>query len=233
MDNKMKKNKIVIIIMFFIGMFGIILLSYDYISSKVRLTFETVNLELYGNNEPKTIEQGSQEEKQILEENNQEKQETQNNDNQNNNGSQKNYSRNYSNPNYFAYLQIEKINLTQGLVPLNSKNNNVNKNIQTIYPSDYPDVVNGNLILAAHSGTSSIAYFKKLYLLNTNDQVNVIYNNEKYVYNITNIYTVPKNGEVAIYRDMNKTTLTLITCTKNDESTQTVYIAELIRKEGV
>ena len=91
MDNKMKKNKIVIIIMFFIGMFGIILLSYDYISSKVRLTFETVNLELYGNNEPKKIEQGSQEEKQILEENNQEKQENQNNDNQNNNGSQKNY----------------------------------------------------------------------------------------------------------------------------------------------
>lgn len=231
MNKKMKKNKIVIIIMFFIGMFGIILLSYDYISSKVRLTFETVNLELYGNNQPKKIEQGSEEEKEIIEENNQEQQENQNNNNQNNYSN--NYSKRYSNPNYFAYLQIEKINLTQGLVPLDSKNNNVNKNIQTIYPSDYPDTVNGNLILAAHSGTSSIAYFKKLYLLNTNDQASVIYNNEKYVYNITNIYTVPKNGEVAIYRDMNKTTLTLITCTKNDETTQTVYIAELIRKEGV
>ena len=109
----------------------------------------------------------------------------------------------------------------------------MDKNIQTIYPSDYPDVNGGNLILAAHSGSSSIAYFKHLYQLNNDDQINIIYNNDKYIYKITNIYTTPKNGEVAIYRDKDKTTLTLITCTKNDETTQTVYISELIRKEGV
>lgn len=218
MDEKIKKNRILIVIMFLIGLTGIILLSYDYISSKVRLTFETVNLELHGNEEPKKIDKGSEEEKQIEDKNKEE-----NNENTTaNTGSD-----------YFGYLEIPKINLTQGLVRLESKNNNVNKNIQTIYPSTYPDVSNGNLILAAHSGSSSIAYFKNLYLLNNNDQVNVIYNNEKYIYNIINIYTVPKNGQVAIYRDLNKTTLTLITCTKNDETTQTVYISELIRKEGV
>lgn len=218
MDKKIKKNRILIVIMFLIGLTGIILLSYDYISSKVRLTFETVNLELHGNEEPKKIDKGSEEEKQIEDKNKEE-----NNENTTAN----------TNSDYFGYLEIPKINLTQGLVRLESKNNNVNKNIQTIYPSTYPDVSNGNLILAAHSGSSSIAYFKNLYLLNNNDQVNVIYNNEKYIYNIINIYTVPKNGQVAIYRDLNKTTLTLITCTKNDETTQTVYISELIRKEGV
>ena len=218
MDEKIKKNRILIVIMFLIGLTGIILLSYDYISSKVRLTFETVNLELHGNEEPKKIDKGSEEEKQIEDKNKEE-----NNENTTAN----------TNSDYFGYLEIPKINLTQGLVRLESKNNNVNKNIQTIYPSTYPDVSNGNLILAAHSGSSSIAYFKNLYLLNNNDQVNVIYNNEKYIYNIINIYTVPKNGQVAIYRDLNKTTLTLITCTKNDETTQTVYISELIRKEGV
>ena len=220
----MKKNKILIIIMFFISISGIILLSYDYIQSKIRLTFETVNLEINGNQTPKKIEKNSKEEKEIIEEI---KEENNNNNNNNNNNITIN------NQDYFGYIQISKINLTQGLVKLNSPNNKVNKNIQTIYPSDYPDVENGNLILAAHSGSSSIAYFKKLYLLKNNDQVNIIYNNEKYIYNIVNIYTVPKNGQVAIYRDQYKTTLTLITCTKNDDTTQTVYIAQLNRKEGI
>lgn len=213
----MKKNKILIIIMFFISITGIILLTYDFIQSKIRLTFETVNLEINGNQTPKKIEKNSKEEKEIIEEIKEE----------NNNNITTN------NQDYFGYIQISKINLTQGLVKLNSPNNKVDKNIQTIYPSDYPDIENGNLILAAHSGSSSIAYFKKLYLLKNDDQVNIIYNNEKYIYNIVNIYTVPKNGQVAIYRDQHKTTLTLITCTKNDETTQTVYIAQLIRKEGI
>ena len=221
MNNKIKKNRLLIIIMFIIGSIGIILLSNDYISSKIRLTFETVNLEIHGNEQPKKINEGTEEEKQIIKKNVEDKKE------------EISQNINTTNKDYFGYIEIPKINLTQGLVKIESKNNNVNKNIQTIYPSNYPDVNNGNLILAAHSGTSSIAYFKHLYLLNNNDQVNVIYNNEKYIYNITNIYTVPKNGQVAIYRDLNKTTLTLITCTKNDNTTQTVYISELIRKEGV
>ena len=227
MNKKMKRNKILIIIMFFIGLTGISLISYDYIESKIRLTFETVNLEINGNKEPKKINKNSKEEKQIEEE---KKEETNNGATENNNNNQTNTK--FSSI-YFGYIQIPKINLNQGLVPTSSKYNNVNKNIQTIYPSDYPNIENGNLILAAHSGTSKIAYFKNLYLLNTNDQVIILYNNEKYIYNIAKIYTVPKNGQVAIYRNMDKTTLTLITCTKNDETTQTVYIAELIGKEGV
>lgn len=217
MDKEIKKNKIIIILMFFVGLTGIFLLSYDYIESKIRSTFETVNLELYGNKTPKKIEKNSEEEKEIIEETKEEN---------------KGYSL-INSPDYFGYIKIPKINLTQGLVQLNSPNNTVDRNIQTIYPSDYPDVENGNLILAAHSGSSSIAYFKRLYLLKNNDQVIIIYNNEKYIYNIVNIYTVPKNGKVAIYRNQHKTTLTLITCTKNDNTTQSVYIAELIGKEGV
>ena len=38
-------------------------------------------------------------------------------------------------------------------------------------------------------------------------------------------------GRLAIKRDYNKTTLTLVTCTNNDSSTQTIYIAELLRVE--
>lgn len=216
MDNinkKLKKNTILIIAMFILGLIGIGLLSYDYIMSKIRLTFETVNLELYGNNEPEQVNENTEEEKEIIEENKQEAVEV--------------------NPYYFGYIEIPKINLKQGLVPLDSKDNNVNKNIQTIYPSDMPDKENGNLILAAHSGTSSISYFKHLYQLNTNDEFYIIYKNTKYIYNIVSIYTVPKNGQVEIRRNQNKTVTTLITCTKNDDTTQSVYIGELSRKEGV
>ena len=65
------------------------------------------------------------------------------------------------------------------------------------------------------------------------DEIFIIYDSMKYIYHIVNIYTVPKNGQVEIKRDSTKTVVTLITCTKNDNTTQTVYIGELIRKEGV
>lgn len=215
MERKMLINKIMIIIAFILLIAGITLLSFDYVKLKIKNTFETVNLELYGNNIPKEVNQNTEEENTIT-----------------NTTTEEQKTNNYK-PDYFGYIQIPKINLNQGLVPLNSRYNTVDMNIQTINPSDYPDVEKGNLILAAHSGTSSISYFKNLYQLTTNDKINILYNNQKYVYNIVKIYTVPKTGEVAIYRNEEKTTLTLITCTKNDDTTQTVYIAELIWKEGV
>ena len=51
-------------------------------------------------------------------------------------------------------------------------------------------------------------------------------NTRKYAMN--NIYTDIKDGDVAIKRNKNKNTLTLITCTKGDKETQTIYICELI-----
>ena len=90
-----------------------------------------------------------------------------------------------------------------------------------------PDVTNGNLILAAHSGDAYISYFAFLYKLNIGDFAYVTYGGTKYKYQIVNIYNVPKTGAVTINRNMNRSTLTLITCTKNSDTEQTVYIAEL------
>ena len=70
-----------------------------------------------------------------------------------------------------------------------------------------------------------------MYKLVVDDVAYVYYNNIKYTYKIVNIYTQPKTGVIGIYRNTNKTTLTLITCTNNDKTTQTIYIAELIDKE--
>ncbi len=129
---------------------------------------------------------------------------------------------------YIGDISIPKINLKRGFVSKDSKYNNVNRNIYIVPSSNYPDVENGNFILAAHSGTSSISFFKNLYKLEIGDLVDITYNNKEYHYKINNIYTDIKDGDVAIKRNKNKNTLTLITCTKGDKETQTIYICELI-----
>jgi len=128
---------------------------------------------------------------------------------------------------YIGYLTIPKINLTKGFVDRRSSENDVEKNILIINGSNYPDVENGNFILAGHSGTGWKAFFNELYQLQLNDEAYVTYKGKKYIYNLVNIYTQPKIGKVAIYRNYDVRTLTLITCTNNDQTTQTIYILEL------
>ena len=139
---------------------------------------------------------------------------------------------NTSNRNYLGYLEISKISLKAGFVSENSYYNNVNRGIQTITGSKYPDVSKTNLILAAHSGNCSICYFKTLYKLELNDTASIDYKGNNYSYKLVNTYNVPKTGQVEVKRDFNKTTLTLITCTKNSKTEQTVYIFELYAKNG-
>ncbi len=132
---------------------------------------------------------------------------------------------------YIGYLWIPKINLKKGFFAKESNQNNVEKTIYIVNGSSYPDVENGNFILAGHSGTGWKAFFNDLYKLEKGDPVTVNYNNKNYTYNITKIYKQQKTGTIAIYRNYDKTTLTLVTCTNNDDSTQTIYIAELTSVE--
>ncbi len=132
---------------------------------------------------------------------------------------------------YIGYLIIPKINLTKGFLDVRSTENDVEKNILVVEGSNYPDTDRGNLILAGHSGTGWKAFFNELYRLQVSDTAYVTYKGKKYVYKITNIYKQPKTGKLAIYRNYDKTTLTLITCTNNDSGTQTIYIAELVSIE--
>ena len=133
---------------------------------------------------------------------------------------------------YIAVLEIPKIDLKKGIYKIGSKYNTVSRNVAILTPSDYPDVVGGNFVLAAHSGNGYLSFFKNLYKLNNGDVAYIFYNNIKYTYKISYIYTQPKVGTINVYRPYGKTTLMLITCTKNDNTTQTVYVAELIATEN-
>ena len=117
---------------------------------------------------------------------------------------------------YIGYLTIPKINLKKGFLDQRSELNNVEQNITIIEGSSYPDVEKGNLIIAGHSGSGWKAFFNE-----------ISYKNKKYTYKIVNIYKQEKTGKIAIYRNYEKTTLTLVTCTNFDKATQTIYIAEL------
>jgi len=128
---------------------------------------------------------------------------------------------------YAGILEIPKIGFQKGFYQKNSSLNNVKFNLKILDASSYPDTENGNVIIIGHSGNYSNSYFGNLYQLVVGDTASIQYQNKKYTYKIVNIYTESKDGTVTIYRDETKSCLTLITCTKDDSTTQTVYIFEL------
>lgn len=131
-----------------------------------------------------------------------------------------------SNLEYIAVLKIPKIKLEKGLVAKDSKYNNIDYGIKILKESDSPDVINGNVILAAHSGTADVSYFNNLDKLKKNDEVVILYNGKTYQYKIINIYDIDKTGKAKINRKNNKSTITLITC-RNGTNKQIVLIGEL------
>ena len=133
---------------------------------------------------------------------------------------------------YLMVLEIPKINLKKGLYNINSFQNNVNKNLEIIDVSNMPDIETGNLIIVGHSGTSDVSYFRYLYKLVINDYCYIYYNGKKYTYKIINIYNEKKDGKITIHKDKNLRTITLITCTLNNDSMQTVYIGNLVNIES-
>lgn len=129
--------------------------------------------------------------------------------------------------NYIAVIEIPKIGLEKGLASKGSYWNNVNRNIEILSESDMPDVENGNVILAGHSGNSSVSYFRKLNKLQNDDIVSIVYNGKEYKYKMVNSYEIEKNGYAHIVRNAEKSTLTLITCKHNTDK-QIVVICELV-----
>ena len=113
-------------------------------------------------------------------------------------------------------IEIPKINLKRYLYKVDAYQNNVNKNIEVLKSSDMPDVKDGNLILAGHNGNTSVGHFRNLHKLSLADDIIVNYKGKSYNYEVSKIYDVLKTGTVAIKRDKNKNTITLITCLGSD-----------------
>lgn len=211
-QNKKQKRRISPNVIAIIGALIIVtggfFLSYNYVQSKKVMAYDYMTNVFYTQN-------NKDEQEEIIIEENKEEKITEQTENQ------------VITNEYIGYLNIPKINLTKGFLDKNAPDNDVEKNILVVEGSNYPDVKKGNLILAGHSGSGWKAFFNDLYKLEIGDSAYIDYKNKKYNYKIVNIYKQQKVGTIAIYRNYDKTTLTLVTCTNNDRTTQTVYIAEL------
>jgi len=208
--NNTKITVTIATIMIFIGIF---LLSYNFINEKREYAYSTINLSLSNEvNETKFIEEKeitTQKEEETIEDNT--------------------IDSNYEY--YIGTININKIDLVKGFYDKDSKLNDLRWNIKVLKESSYPDIESGNLIIAGHSGNYSNSYFKDLYKLELGDIAIVEYNDIEYTYKIKNIYTDDKDGNVEIRKIANKNCLTLITCTKDNNNLQTIYIFELIKKK--
>ncbi len=123
-----------------------------------------------------------------------------------------------------ATLEIPAISLKQQLYDKNNEKNNLDERLIFLKSSSTPEEEKGNVIIAGHSGLGDVAYFKNLYKLKLGDTILFTYYNKNYIYQVVDMYKVPKTGQVEVIRDSNKKTITLITCFGNKE--QLVVIGE-------
>lgn len=131
--------------------------------------------------------------------------------------------------NYIGVLEIPKINLKRGFFDIDDKNNHVNKNIEVLQNSDMPNVSNGLLAIAGHSGSGITAYFRNLHKLKVDDHIYIYYDNVKYIYQVVKYYEEDKNGVISIEK-YDVSTLVLTTCSPTDDNKQLVVLAKLINK---
>ena len=127
---------------------------------------------------------------------------------------------------FAGVLDIPKIGFNKGFYRKGSSLNDVRFNLKILDVSSYTGEEKGNVIIIGHSGNYSNSYFANLYRLDVNDTASIQYEGKTYRYKIVNIYNEIKDGTVTVYRDVTKNCLTLVTCTKDDDTKQTVYIFE-------
>lgn len=222
MRKRIKKSQILTFGSFLVFV-GVVLVSSNYLIKIRNDVFNEMIIKMMDANVKEEIEDVPEVEN-IIEE----KPVGNNNTTNNNNTScnKNNYVINYDK--YYGVLEIPRISLKRGFYNIGNRYNSIEYNVTMVEGSSMPYVDKSNLILMAHSGDAYVSYFENLYKLSIGDMAYITHKGTKYSYRIVNIYNVEKNGKVTIYRNYDKTTLTLITCTKNNDSSQTVYIAELV-----
>lgn len=128
-----------------------------------------------------------------------------------------------------ATLIIRKININELLYAKESPKNTIEEHISILKESTLPNEENSILILAAHSGTGNVAYFKDLNKLQIDDDIEIIYRNKTYYYQVKEIWEEKKNGYIHINKEEGKQ-LILTTCDPIKKEYQ--IIVSCIEKES-
>lgn len=117
---------------------------------------------------------------------------------------------------YNMIIEIPKINLKKGILNKDDKDNIIEKNVMITKESSLPNE-NGNIFLAAHSGTSKRSYFKNIDKLKESDKAFIYYNNKKYKYIVEEKYEQTKNASLLI-KTKTLNNLYLITCSQTNKN---------------
>lgn len=127
---------------------------------------------------------------------------------------------------YYFEISIPKIGLNEKVYRFKDPRNDVDKGVMIVKDYNFHNM-KGSLILASHSGNSSISYFKNLHMIKKNDIVRILFNGDEYIYQINKIYKINKNGKFK-YNNSDRT-IYLITCDRNNKKKQNVYKGKLIK----
>ena len=130
----------------------------------------------------------------------------------------------------YATLEIPKIKLQETIYQKDSEYNDLKYGLYILPESNIKE----NLIIASHSGSAKISYFKNLDQLKIEDEIRIVKNNDIYLFKIIDIYEEKKDGSVNI-KKYNSATLTLITCKKNTNDLHliisTIFTGKLEKSE--
>ncbi len=126
---------------------------------------------------------------------------------------------------YYAILEIPKLNLKRGIYNYESKLNNVDKNITLLAPTKIKKVEKDIIVLAAHSGSSKISFFHNLDNLNLYDSIYFYYAGWKYEFKVMAKYEIAKDGTLEITKE--EPLLYLTTCSEQSKSKQLVIESKL------
>ncbi len=132
---------------------------------------------------------------------------------------------NVENKNDYHILEIPKINLEKRFYPDDINLNDVDKGIEVIYPNNN----HNTLLLASHSGNSSIAYFNKLEELTINDEFYIKNGNTTNKYLIIKQDYKEKNGILSL-SNLYEGSVILLTCSHKYPDKQVYYIG---KKENI
>ena len=95
-------------------------------------------------------------------------------------------------------LTIKKLKIEELLYPIESPKNTIAEHISILKESTPPTQENSTFILAAHSGTANVSYFKDLNKLEIGDDIELIYKRKKYYYQVNEIWEEKKTGYIHI-----------------------------------
>ncbi len=131
--------------------------------------------------------------------------------------------------NFYGWLTIPSIQLSQELFPLGNEHNNIEEHVTILKQEKQNNHIPSKIVLAAHSGDAPNSYFNQLEKLKQNDLIQLKIEGDSTEYRVIQSYLEPKTGIIHLKKNRNPI-LVLTTCSVEHKGSQFVLIAKKIEE---